>query len=495
MRPTRRTYTDISGAGIDAQMNRQHTAGRRLMLLAGAMFTCAALAVEPEPIEGPRPYGSLFRALGGEQIERAHGISLLGFGHVTAAYTDNDIATTRLLQGRGRSVGAQGGLVQDEGINLNQIGLIACKGAGCPPWRIFAPNRNVLSRLTPLPAPRGEDWIVDWNVSAVYGEDAAFWKTKGLDDWSWDADRRHRLALTQWYLDIYMPVWEGASLLLGNFHSPLAQEIGYPFVPPNWFSSRTYAFASAPAKHVGALAQFKLPIAPALGLASMSFGVVSDWNAIDFGSDDATPTFLFLAGWRSPDMRTWVDVEVVYGNGEDDFGDAEVIDGILRSLGGGSQYLALSADGEFLDRVVVFLNASHEFSPAWNLVFESVYGFQEGGDLAPLPFAITRDSSFYGLNLGLRHRLGDRLHAALRGEWFRDEHAANITFGGVGATGGDVYALTANLAWEPLPFLLLRPELKYDVYDGGGSLFAVDRNGIAREDSQLLGVLNFEFHF
>lgn len=65
----------------------------------------------------------------------------------------------------------------------------------------------------------------------------------------------------------------------------------------------------------------------------------------------------------------------------------------------------------------------------------------------------------------------------------------------MGAGGGDVYALTANIAWEPLPHLLLRPELKYDVYTGRGSLFAPDRTGVAREDAQLLGVLNLEFRF
>ncbi|MGE3771961.1 MAG: hypothetical protein AB7I32_03490 [Gammaproteobacteria bacterium] len=93
---------------------------------------------------------------------------------------------------------------------------------------------------------------------------------------------------------------------------------------------------------------------------------------------------------------------------------------------------------------------------------------------------------------------GPRPHGSvlrtLGGEGIEREHAANVTFGGVGATGGDVHALTANLAWEPVPFLLLRPELEYDVY-GGGSLFAVARKGIAREDAQLLGVLNVEFKF
>jgi hypothetical protein len=51
------------------------------------------------------------------------------------------------------------------------------------------------------------------------------------------------------------------------------------------------------------------------------------------------------------------------------------------------------------------------------------------------------------------------------------------------------------VAWEISPHLLLRPELKYDIYSGEGHLFAVGSNGVARENQQLLGVLNFEFRF
>ena len=47
-------------------------------------------------------------------------------------------------------------------------------------------------------------------------------------------------------------------------------------------------------------------------------------------------------------------------------------------------------------------------------MLETVYGFQEGGDLAPLPFAITQDSAMFGANLGVRYRLTERLHTALR---------------------------------------------------------------------------------
>ncbi|MEX2482172.1 MAG: outer membrane beta-barrel protein [Gammaproteobacteria bacterium] len=471
---------------------REFTRALNWLLLSGVL---SAPALPVLATEAPRqPYGSVSRALFGDTLEREHGVAILGFGHVTIAEANHSIPNSPLPQGRGRNVQPQGGLVQDEGLNLQHVGLMACKGAGCPLGRPFAPTRSVFSRIGPLPGPAGDAVVVDWNVSALYGEDGVYWSMRGFDDWAWNADDTHRLAITQWFLDVYLPIGAGASLLLGSWHTPLAAEIGYPFVLPNLFSSRTYTFLAAPAKHIGALLEMRIPLDPAWGLASASFGLVSDWNSVDFGSGGG-PSFMFGARWRSPDMRTWIDIETVYGDGEDDFGDTVVKGGIPRIRGGGSQYLALSSSGEYLDRFAGYLTATHAAHERLNLVLEAAYGFQEGGDLAPVPFAITRDSSFYGVNVGFRYRLAERWHTGARVEWFRDENAANILWGGVGAGGGDVYAVTLSLAWEPIPWVLVRPELKFDSYDGHGHLFAPDRNGIAQRDSQLLGVLNFEFRF
>ena len=463
-------------------------------LLVLALFTTAFLppcfADEPE-----KPHGAAFRAIFGDKLEREHNIGVLGYAHVTAAKSNHDIEKTQLPQGRGRGVQPQGGAVQDEGFNLQHVGLIVCKASACPPGHMFEPNRNVLSRVTPLPGPRGDKAIIDWAVTAHYGEDPFFWTTKGFDDWAWKAKDKNRFALTEWFLDIYLPIGAGASILFGSFHSSVALEIGKALVPPNNFSNRSYAFVAGPAKHVGLLGQFKLPLDPTWGHASMEFGLVGDWNSIDFGSGAGGPTFLFSTRWRSPDMRTWVDVETIYGNGEDDFGDSKLIDGVVYPLGGGSQYLALSSSNEYLDRFVGYLIATHTPDPRLTLLFESVYGYQQGGDLSPVPFAITRDSAFYGANGGFRYRLADKVHVGARFEWFADENAANVLWGGVGATGGDVYALTGSVSWEPTPQLLVRPELKFDTYDGGGHLFAAGRNGLARKDSQLLAVLNLEFRF
>lgn len=440
-------------------------------------------------------YGGLFRSLVTSALEDRHQIGVLGFAHVTASVANNDIGVTSLPQGRGRNIQPQSGLSQNEGLNLNQLGLIVCKGDGCPPGTVFESGRNVLSRVTPTPAPRGEKVIVDWAVSAVFGEDAFFWKNKGFDDFTWGAGDTHRLSITQWYLDIYVPFAAGTSILVGSWHSPLAAEIGYTFVPPNQFASRSYAFMAGPSKHVGVLAQSKLAIPAEWGLLSLSFGVTSDWNSIDFGSGAGGPSFMFGFRWRSEDMKTWLDFESIYGNGEDDFGDAIVRNGRVLPLGGGSQYLALSSSNDYLDRFVGYLVLNHAMNNRTSLVAEAVYGHQQGGDIAPSPIAITKDSDFYGINLGGRYQLAEKLHAGLRLEWFRDDNAASVLWRGVGAGGGNVYAMTLNLAWQPSPYLLLRPELKFDSYDGDGHLFAPGRDGVARRDSQLLGVMNFEFRF
>jgi hypothetical protein len=471
-----------------------HSHGLCIRLLM--LFLLSVASMPACLAEGPaKPHGAAFRAIFGDTLERDYNIGVLGFAHITAAESNHDIAKTQLPQGRGRGVQPQGGLVQDEGLNLQHVGLIVCKGAGCPPGHMFEPNRNVLSRVTPLPGPRGDALIIDWTVSALYGEDAFFWSTKGFDDWAWEAKDKNRFALTEWFLDIYLPIGAGASVLLGSWHTSVALEIGKALVPPNMFSSRTYAFVAGPAKHVGLLTQFKLPLDPRWGHASVGFGLTSDWNSLDFGSGSGGPSFMFTGRWRSPDMRTWFDIETIYGNGEDDFGDTKTINGIAYPLGGGSQYLALSASNEYLDRFVGYFTATHAANSRLTLLFESVYGYQEGGDLRPVPFAITRDSPFYGANGGFRYRLLDSVHVGARFEWFADENAANVLWGGVGATGGDVYAFTASVGWEPTPHLLVRPELKYDVYDGGGHLFAAGTNGLARRDKQLLAVLNFEFRF
>ena len=49
---------------------------------------------------------------------------------------------------------------------------------------------------------------------------ALFWSTKGFDDWAWNVPDKNRLALTEFFLDICLPIGAGASVMLRKLDSP-----------------------------------------------------------------------------------------------------------------------------------------------------------------------------------------------------------------------------------------------------------------------------------
>jgi len=470
-------------------------------IVLAASFLCAAYcsqAIADDVDPPPRPWGSLARNALGNTLEKNR-IGVLGWAEGTLLETNNNIGDTLQPAGYGQSVLPQGLFTQMEGATLNQAGVMICSGPACPPV-MFGPQHNVLGRIGPTPAPKSESIDIGFNVTAMYGEDVFFLKTKGLDDWDWDVENQNKFALTQWFLDIYLPIFDGASLMVGSFQTPLSNDIGYPFTPPNWFVSHTYAFGHGPAKHVGALAQVKIPTAKEFGLLSVEGGIVTGWNVLE--SPNGDPSYIAGIRWRSPNMKTWIDVETIYGNGENDGSDTVTLaDGSTRARGGGSPYLAVSATGDYLARFSGDLVITHQVTDKLQFALEAIYGYQEGGDALPglPPFAITEDSPWYGANVAFRYMLQQNVFFNARAEWFRDENGAHLLWGNVGAKGGDVYALTANLNWDPNPWLTIRPEVRYDVYTGKGHLFAPaypvgsgapPQAQVATEDEQLTFMLN-----
>ncbi len=393
--------------------------------------------------------GRLFRAIAGDTLENDYEIAVLGWAQATALYSGNETD----------DVSPQGFFNTEDSFNLNQIGLMFCRGDGCPPLQ-FGPKHNVINRIGPWPGPRHDEFDIGFNVTAIYGKDSRFFGTDGLDDFNFDDDSDEKLSIPQWYLDSYLPVLDGTSILVGSFFAPRASETAYPFDPPNWFNTHTYALQHGPGTHVGVLIESKLPIPRELGLLSIKFGPVLGWNNLDNRNNNLS--FISGVSWRSLDFRTWVDIVTTYGDGADDFSEGPGE--------GGSAYFALSSTGETLDRFAGYLEVLHNFSDTFQTVFQTTYGFQEGGDIAPSPIFITRDSAWYGANVNFRYVVQPGLNFNLRGEWFKDENAANVLWAG---SPGDVYAMTANVTWQVEDFVRIRPEIRYDIYDGDGlPLFA-----------------------
>ena len=438
------------------------------------------LATSAVQAEDSNPHGFLARSLFGDSLEQ-HGIQVHGW--MQAGLIANNNKTD--------DVSKQAFFNSDEGFNLNQLALVIEKPV----------KSNVVSRATPTPAPMPEEMDIGWNITTIYGNDAQFFKTYGLDE-DWDINdpddgNEEAFNLAQAYLDIYMPVLGGSNLMLGLFHTPLENEIGFPLPAPapTEFYTHPYSFMHGPAKHFGALWSAKLPSAPGENIIGFELGAVQGWNNLQ--DDNGDLDVIANLRWRSPDMTTWVDWENIYGNGAADS---------YAATGSGSPYPTAVTEKEDATRFATYLTVSQVLDPANRVAVELTYGKQENSALAalatgnavgPVPNPGT-DAEWYGANVSWYHRLSPQATWNSRLEWFNADDAAHVVMTGAAAgktppewSTGDFYAVTTGISWFPHPAIRIRPELRYDMQDSDGPNAFAD----GTEDSQLTASLDLTVYF
>tara|TARA_R110002074_G_scaffold145034_2_gene293523 strand:+ start:155197 stop:156516 length:1320 start_codon:yes stop_codon:yes gene_type:complete len=437
---------------------------KRLFVLFILSSSFTPLAHSNDTLYAP---GSLADELFGNAL-KDNELALIGWASSTLVF--NDDSSDGVLP--------NGALSTDEGLHLNQLALMFCKGDGCLPSTKFSPKHNLLSRITPTPAPKSETIDIGFNLLAVYGTDSQFLRVSGFDDFDFDDSKDEKLSIPQWYVDIYLPYFDGMNIMLGSFMSPLAREIGYPFAPPRWFASSSYELLYSPVKHVGGLVTIKVPTDASFGPLSIEGGVITGWNNFD----NRNGSLAYLAGlrYRTPDMLSGIDIEFMFGNGEDDFGEAPAK--------GGSQFFALSSSGKKLNRFAGNITLMRQFSPKLESIAEFFYGSQEGGDIPAGPQFITEDAKWYGAFAAFRYQLQPDVFLNTRAEWVNDKKGANVLFTG---SPGNTYAFTANIDWQINSYLNVISELKYDIYDGNGLPLFANKT----ENKQLLGLVNFVVKF
>ncbi|MCU7846222.1 MAG: porin [Candidatus Thiodiazotropha sp. (ex Monitilora ramsayi)] len=336
----------------------------------------------------------------------------------------------------------------DEGLNLNRAELILEK----------MPRTNIKPRIGPFPGPTPDEADWGFEVNLRYGEDAAI--TFGLDDDLEINKGNERLYLMpQWFLNGYLPIGDGFSWIAGSWFTSVGYEIGAPVDPPTAFYTHSYAFTYQPVKHVGVMGALKLPLNRESGLLSTNLGIVQGWNNLQDNNSDKT--LIFDLRWRSPDFRTWLDVENIVGYEQSEEGVTDQT----------RPFNAVSTSGEKLLRRMHSVTLNHRFSPSHRMAVNAVYGFQEGGDLVadannPPGFLITEDSRWYGANLNYYFQWHENRQLGVRAEWFRDQQGAHALL-----PEGIYRALTMNLSWWVQQGLRIRPELRYDHYSGPGKPF------------------------
>jgi len=291
----------------------------------------------------------------------------------------------------------------------------------------------------------------DWGACAdfVYGAHAGSMQTyDGSFDAGW-GDNRHGYSMSAYklYGTIGYKDW---SFKVGKFVTHIGWEGSAS--KNNIFYSHSYCYWIEPATHMGALATYDVTDRLSVS-AGWTAGMDSSFanpygnSAIMTGleymlSDDATVYY-------------WINA----GKQNDIFEDAR--------------------DDYFIQSVCL------EWALTKRFTYVHQYNLRNDNQLGG-----GRCSS-YGLNNHFLYALSDELTFGTRVEWLRDNCGGNDLYVG---TPGDYWNVTWGLRWDPYTNLSVRPEVRYDWYNGAGTPFGGNVNaGIdgTRKDqvSAGLGVL------
>ena len=381
---------------------------------------------------------------------------------------------------------------RDDGVTLDQAAIMIEKKV----------ESNIVSRVGAFPGPMPKEFDWGFNITGMYGADNFFFRTYGLDE-DWGSNKVGNFGssdmyatLTQAYAELYLPVLGGSNLMVGLFHTPLANEIGFalPAPAPTTFYTHPYSFIHGPAKHVGALWSSHIFNESDSAKLSYELGAVRGYNNLQ----DPNKDWDVIANlrWRSKDFSTWVDFENIYGNGADDS---------FTKCGCGSPIPASSelAQDDQLTRYQSYLTVTKFLDPKNIVSAEASYGYQEKALLTDVfneqPFGIPanggKDASWHGINVSYSHLFSPQLSSAIRAEYF-DTDGAHVLI----PYDGIYKAVTANMTWNPKPYLRVRPEIRYDWYSGGRTPFAAPSNTLppllnGTEDDQLSYSLDLTFFF
>jgi hypothetical protein len=267
---------------------------------------------------------------------------------------------------------------------------------------------------------------IDWGFrfDFIYGADGqdtqAFANSQWGWDNGWDGDNGYGSAIPQLYFELAIG---DLSVKAGHFYTL----IGYEVVPApdNFFYSHAYTMNfGEPFTHTGVLASYACS-----DDVTLHGGWVAGWDTGFENPDDAS---MFLGGLSVP------------------IGESIAMSWMLTAGNNGT-----GAGDLYMNSFVFDVTLTEKLH----------YIFQH--DLGLITNEPGVNSQWYGINQYLLYSLNDCWGIGGRFEWFRDDDGARVIVNdqGVG-NAGDYYALSLGLNWKPHANVVLRPELRYDWYEG-----------------------------
>jgi len=305
------------------------------------------------------------------------------------------------------------------------------------------------------------------HMDIMYGTDGRFGINKGLEDRIYGFDRdTYGIVIPQFYLEL---AYNDLSVKLGHF----AGILDYEAVPGpmNPFYSHSYSYGyTVPQLVTGFLADYKLS-----DQWSIQGGMHRGWMQFE----DYNGAWDVMAGikWQSCDQKT----ELRY------------------AISSGRQSVPFNDDNRFVYSLVL----QHQLSD--NLKYVAVHNLGFERDIVEFGGA---DAEWYGLNQYFLYTINKCWAVNVRAEWMRDDDGARIAgpgnivspdgvVGGVRAWdgagyAGDFFEVSLGLNWRPNGNWLVRPEVRWDWYDGPASFLpgkpAMPFNDGVSDDQMTFGI-------
>jgi hypothetical protein len=278
---------------------------------------------------------------------------------------------------------------------------------------------------------------VGGRIDLSYGTDWRFGQCTGLEDRIDSPDHYYGLILPQFYFEVAI---DDLTVKMGHF----ATFTSYEAVPAplNFFYSHSYLMGGYfdPLLVTGLQADYKL---------CEHWTAVGGFNRGWLRFEDPTDDLNFLGGVRytGDDKRATMSLLV-------DTGQQAGFTGVH-------------------DRDTVYFVFTYQLTK--KLLYASQYdvGQEEHGSVV----TPGRSADYYGMEHVFIRKLNDCWSLGLRYEWVRDEEGSRIAgiggaigsdkgWGGSPGFAGSFHDLSLGLNYRPHPNLVLRPEVRWDWYDG-----------------------------
>jgi hypothetical protein len=287
-----------------------------------------------------------------------------------------------------------------------------------------------------------QDFDIGGRVDVLYGTNARLTTESGLETPHLNSGNAfYGLAFPQFYVET---AYKKLKVKSGHFISP----VGYFTVDTtqNFFNTIPYTYQwGEPFTHTGNLATYQFSDNFVAGS-----GIIRGWDNFD----NSNPHLGYIGTWA----YTFQD-------------KSNLAHAIFYSLEPNAVF-------KFTPRYYQSLVYSKPLCENWNYVAQSDFGVQQDATFTG------KTARWYGLNQYLYYNINKQWTFGSNFEWFRDEQGFRVAgflpgAAPSGITGnqrglptnrlgynGNFFQITVGPKWQPHPNLFVRPNLRFDWYDG-----------------------------